>query len=214
MEKQTKLVFGSTMQALGTVVAAIGSTPSEKISEDIRNDLSLIGNVLQAVGNALLVNAGGEFLEDVGNSIQSTGNSIVVAGLIIDLEKDTKSRLEITGNFMQALGGSSALGGNLKEGPSLIGSYNIIANLLQVIGNSMQAVGGVYELKDHDKNTKELNPLRNSQTLEVSGSWIQAVGSVLSLIAQLKEVNESSNNGSSPMMESPPIKVISILYKI
>lgn len=62
-----------------------------------------------------------------------------------------------------------------------------IGGFLQEIGNSMQALSGVYQLEDENDI--------DAQFLGVLGSWIQAVGSVLSLIGQIKEETQEIQLG-------------------
>lgn len=75
-------------------------------------------------------------------------------------------------------------------------------NLLQVIGNSLQALSGVYELKssrnNDDKYAKSSKEEKNEDiSLDVIGSWIQAVGSVISLIGQIREEREEKEKQTS-----------------
>jgi hypothetical protein len=63
---------------------------------------------------------------------------------------------------------------------------------LQAIGNSLQATGGKFELLKNGKNGntyKDYVEFNDDQSLIVTGSWIQAIGSVISLIGLRKEVN-------------------------
>ena len=100
MDPQMRTLFGSFTQALGTVTSAVGSIPS--LSEKKQFALDLWGNVLQAIGNALEADdKTSNVLGTYGNGIQSIGNVTVVAAL---LSKEGK-RLEITGNWLQSLGG-------------------------------------------------------------------------------------------------------------
>lgn len=54
MDNQLKVIFGSWIQAIGTVISAIGSTPSDENNKEFQFNLNLWGNVLQATGNAVL----------------------------------------------------------------------------------------------------------------------------------------------------------------
>jgi hypothetical protein len=195
MDNQLKALFGAWIQAIGTVIAAVGSTPSEKLSSEFREHLSLWGNELQAVGNALIADSEETFtLSKLGNEIQAIGNVTVMAGIIIDLQEETKLRLDITGNWLQAFGGTVALPDDLVEEPSTIRTLNISGNILQIIGNSLQAINGTEELKNKEKEkyegyrqSNEANEEEEGYSLDFYGSWIQAVGSVISAIAQTKE---------------------------
>nr|WP_263326663.1 hypothetical protein [Neobacillus sp. Marseille-Q6967] len=198
MDNQLKELFGAWVQATGTVIAAIGSTPSRTLSHEVRESLNIWGNALQAAGNALIADAQETFsLEKLGNGVQAIGNSTVIAGIVNEFNEETKQRLEINGNWLQAFGGSIALPEDLVSEPSTIRTLNISGNVLQIIGNSMQAIGGTRELKqilrennDRYKGYKESNENDKQvqdKSLEINGSWIQAVGSVISAIAQTKE---------------------------
>lgn len=206
MDNQFKQFVGSWIQAIGTVIAAIGSTPSHIINEEHRNNLSLWGNVLQAVGNSLIADGQETIsLNKLGNEVQAVGNTTVVGGMLIDFKEETKQLLIIKGNWLQALGGGMSVSDAIEEEATPKKSLNIIGNLLQVIGNSLQALGGTYELENNKEKEKhkekQLNQTnyypsyysredtnhKDGELLDISGSWIQAVGSVISAIVQTKE---------------------------
>jgi predicted RNA-binding protein YlqC (UPF0109 family) len=207
MENELKALFGAWIQAIGTVMAAVGSTPSLK--EDIQKSLNLWGNALQGTGNALIADSEEGFsLGKLGNDVQAIGNTTVVAGILLNVKEESKQKLEIDGNMLQAVGGGIALPDDLVDEPSTIRTLNIAGNVLQIIGNSLQVKGGIIELnsnidkKEGFKGFKEDNEpdkITYSQSLAKNGSWIQAVGSVISAIAQTKENiendNEEYNNG-------------------
>lgn len=152
-----------------------------------------MGNILQASGNALQADAEEEQpLAKIGNEIQAAGNITVASGLVLNVEKETEQRLIITGNWLQALGGTTAVGELLEEDPSLILPFHVIGNILQVIGNSMQALSGGIELVGNGQAAKDPSRVNDRVALEVNGSWIQAVGSVVSLLGVMKETNEDN----------------------
>ncbi|MEC2394794.1 DUF6944 family repetitive protein [Bacillus toyonensis] len=211
MENQFKEIFGAWVAAIGTITSAIGSTPFDFISSNVRKDLNVYGNVLQAVGNALEADGQGEVsLEKIGNEIQSIGNVTVISGLIIDFKEETQIKLVIAGNWTQALGGLTALADEFEDTSDKDEYLNIIGNLLQSIGNSLQAIGGIDELisiRNEDQSNKEgnvndvekdTNTRVNNETneneegklIDIIGSWVQAVGSVISLIGQIREESE------------------------
>ncbi|KAA6452624.1 hypothetical protein F8161_18655 [Bacillus cereus] len=211
MENQFKEIFGAWVAAIGTITSAIGSTPFNLMSSNVRKDLNVYGNVLQAVGNALEADGQGEVsLEQIGNKIQSIGNVTVISGLIIEFKEETQIKLVIAGNWTQALGGLTAVADEFEDTSNKDEYLNIIGNLLQSIGNSLQAIGGIDELKnirneDHsskegnlnngEKDTdaqinNETNENREGQLIDIIGSWVQAVGSVVSLIGQIREESE------------------------
>ncbi|MDA2302697.1 DUF6944 family repetitive protein [Bacillus thuringiensis] len=211
MENQFKEIFGAWVAAIGTITSAIGSTPFDFISSNVRKDLNVYGNVLQAVGNALEADGQGEVsLEQIGNEIQSIGNVTVISGLIIEFKEETQIKLVIAGNWTQALGGLTALADEFEDTSDKDESLNIIGNLLQSIGNSLQAIGGIEQLKsirNEDRSNKEgnvndgekdidtqvnikTNENEEGKLIDIIGSWVQAVGSVISLIGQIREESE------------------------
>ncbi|KMJ58765.1 hypothetical protein AB685_06685 [Bacillus sp. LL01] len=167
MGKVNKQLIGAWTQAIGTVVAAIGSTPSVQIGESGKRDLGLVGNVLQATGNGLEADAQSVLtFGKLGNVIQATGNLTVSTGLVFDFPGDAGERLVISGDLIQALGALTALGSANK-------SYIVIGNILQAIGNSLQAIGGVRELKE------EFQSDLSNELLIGIGSWIQVLGTII-----------------------------------
>ncbi len=188
MDDKFKEIFGAVVAAIGTILSAVASFPSETTRIiDLYKDFDIVGNTLQAVGNALQADGQKEpSLEKLGNEIQSIGNSTVLAGLVWNIEDDSKEKLIITGNWLQALGGAVALGDEFND-PTAAGQiYNINGNLLQSIGNSLQAIGGSINLKEKQLS-KEEETASSGDSIIFAGSWIQAVGSVLSAIGQVKE---------------------------
>ncbi|MDD0821036.1 MULTISPECIES: DUF6944 family repetitive protein [Bacillus] len=204
-------MFGAWVAAIGTITSAIGSTPFEFISSNVRKDLNVYGNVLQAVGNALEADGQGEVsLEQIGNEIQSIGNVTVISGLIIESKEETQIKLVIAGNWTQALGGLTALADEFGDTSDKDESFSIIGNLLQSIGNSLQAIGGIDELKsirnkEHSNKERSVNDVKKDtdtqgknetneneegQLIDIIGSWVQAVGSVISLIGLIREESE------------------------
>lgn len=181
MNGHWKEITGSLLSTIGTIQAAIGSTPDFHLSKNQNYELRLVGNVLQASGSALSADGQGTVsLEKIGDEIQAVGNSTVITGLILygTSNTETEQRLIITGNRLQALGSFVGLADEFFDSTEMGRAENIIGNLLQGIGNSLQAVGGVQAL-----NTNNLNQGKTG----VAGSWIQAAGSVISLIGQIQE---------------------------
>jgi hypothetical protein len=183
-----KSTFGSWIQAIGTVLSAIGNTPNKYLSEGSLENIDIVGNELQATGNALEADAiiDPASLTKIGNQIQSIGNLTVLAGLIMDFNEVTEQELTIKGNLMQALGGSAAVADSLEDERTLDELLSIYGNGLQVIGNTLQAISGILELNNED-----------SGDLNAAGSWIQAVGAVLSALVQSQSTPSSSASASN-----------------
>jgi hypothetical protein len=172
MENEQKEVFGAWVQAAGTTLAAIGSTPLKGFTESHMESLNLWGNELQALGNALIADSEPHFtMEKFGNMLQSAGNLTVIAGILLPVDNETKQELDIKGNLMQALGGSAALKDTLTEEHSMESLYHLYGNLLQIIGNSMQAISGIIELRGGE-----------GENINTAGSWIQATGSIIEAV--------------------------------
>ncbi|MBO0994572.1 hypothetical protein IPU53_16295 [Bacillus sp. SD088] len=116
-------------------------------------------------------------LDKFGNKIQAVGNLVVVVGFLADVSEKVETELNIKGNLIQAAGGSLSFADALNEELTEDAFYDIYGNLLQVIGNSMQGIGGIKNLKKSD-----------GELINAAGGWIQAVGSVLTLIGTIKNV--------------------------
>lgn len=177
MENEQKELFGAWVQATGTILAAIGSTPLKNFTENELTSFNLWGNELQALGNALIADSEAYFtMEKIGNVIQSAGNITVVAGILLPVNDRTEKELDIKGNLMQALGGSAVLKDTLAEEPTAESLYHLYGNLLQIIGNSMQAIAGLIELLG-----------REGENINTAGSWIQAAGSIIEAVGSTKD---------------------------
>ncbi|GGB60907.1 hypothetical protein F3157_22865 [Virgibacillus dakarensis] len=85
--------------------------------------------------------------------------------------------IRLTSNLIQAAGGSLSLTDALSGELTTESLYDVYGNLLQIIGNSMQAISGIKELKGAD-----------DEMINTVGGWIQAIGSILSVIASYKEM--------------------------
>jgi hypothetical protein len=147
MNNESKGIFGSIIVAIGTISAAIGTSPLNFITSNLRENLNLHGNVLQAGGNALQAEGQGDILRRTGKEFQAIGNTVVITGLVIYSKGETAQKLFITGNWIQALGGFINVGHGIELTPFPGHSENLIGNILQSIGNSLQAIGGTYELE-------------------------------------------------------------------
>ncbi|MEH7883516.1 hypothetical protein V7654_04245 [Bacillus sp. JJ1609] len=182
MDNEQKELFGAWVQAFGTTLAAVGSTPLKQFSESELTSFNLWGNVLQGTGNALMADSEEEYtLNKIGNQIQALGNVTVVSGIVLNLDDNTAQTLDIRGNLMQALGGSAALYETIGEEPSAEIFYAFYGNILQIIGNSMQAIGGIIDLRGGD-----------GDNINIAGSWIQAAGSVIQALGISKQqLNET-----------------------
>lgn len=204
MSNQSLEVVGAWVAAVGTVIAALGVTPAitdgagflnqgvfsdgEGTEEQIERskirseNLSFIGNTFQGIGNAL--EAAGEpvfNLEKAGEELQTAGNTTILYSIDSNFSEEKKTKLDITGNLLQAFGGVLAAIEELQEFQDDL-YLDVIGNSLQAVGNSLQAVGGMFELEDK----KEIG-----KAIIFSGSWIQSGGAIISAVATMREVNKS-----------------------
>ena len=181
MNNNEKELLGALFSAIGTVEAAIGSTPITGIDDDVSFSLRLQGNVLQATGSALSADGqeSCQSFEYVGDVIQAVGNSTVIFGLLIPLPDDLDDKLIIQGNWFQAVGSFVSIVDEQIQKGDLNQALNVIGALLQGIGNSLQAIGGILQLNE-ETNEKGL-------WIGVAGSWIQATGAILDLLVEIKE---------------------------
>ncbi|KGX92382.1 hypothetical protein N781_16675 [Pontibacillus halophilus JSM 076056 = DSM 19796] len=164
---------GAWVQAVGTVLAAIGSTPTKKLPPQTLKDFNVIGNTLQATGNGLATIGKDPLkLGTVGNEVQAIGNTLVIAGLITNVDQRTKDILNTQGNLFQATGAGVGFADAWEQDPSISNVYLLIGNLLQVVGNGLQAIFGNEE---------------RTQVLDALGSWIQAVGAVLTALGEERD---------------------------
>ncbi|ANB56752.1 hypothetical protein GFC29_533 [Anoxybacillus sp. B7M1] len=184
MNKQWKEIVGYSLSAIGTIQAAIGNTPQFHLNKNLGYQLRLVGNVLQALGSALSADGQGTAsFEKMGNEIQATGNSTVITGMLVGdaWGEKIEQKLMITGLWMQALGSFVGLSDEFFDRTEDGRLENISGSLLQGIGNSLQAISGIQSLNENNSE---------SDLIGVAGSWIQATGSVLSLIGQIQEESE------------------------
>ncbi|MBY7141951.1 hypothetical protein KFZ56_02380 [Virgibacillus sp. NKC19-3] len=184
MGNRSKELVGAWIQAVGTTMSAVASTPmtaenqniSPQFYEDFSNHLDLWGNVLQSTGNALIADSEeGYSLSKVGNKVESTGNLVNVVGFLANVSEQLEIELNIKGELIQAVGGSLSLADTLNEELTEDTFYDIYGSLLQIIGNAMQNIAGIKELNASD-----------SERIDAVGGWSQAIGSILSLIATIK----------------------------
>ena len=209
MESESKAIVGSVIVSVGTITAAIGSTPSNYIKSNVRDDLTLVGNVLQATGNGIDAEAKGTFLRSVGKEITASGNLTVITGLVFDIRKEASYKLFIAGNLIQALGLAVNFGDAIDLPPFPGQSENIVGSITQIIGNSLQAIGWTEALEnirkdENDNKNKQKksgyyyedyfkkNNVQQFELLVATGSWIQAIGSVISVIGAIKESTQDN----------------------
>lgn len=157
---------GNWIVVVGTIISAIGSTPTTIFSQQTLQDFNLIGNILEAGGSAIVAQTEEDLLNTVGNQLQAIGNLGAVASILNENEQISQL-LETQGNALQVLGVGITI---QTEGPLTL--LQTIANT----GNIIQLIGNVIELFA-DPNTKE------GQQMNALGAWIQVVGTIITTLA-------------------------------
>jgi hypothetical protein len=170
-------IIGAWIQAVGTIITAVGYTNRLPKIEIIGDELQAVGSFLQAIGEtkSWSKNTKAQPIEKTGNWMQAIGASSKAVGRTRELFKEDieNLRLAIIGSSFQSLG---AFLEAVKERKDLseCEQLKIIGNSLQSLGASLGAIGGIYDLSK--KNS--------SFYLESSGNWIQAIGANLAALGQ------------------------------
>lgn len=155
------------IEAIGTVISAIGSTPSQVLSDAMLRDLNIIGLALQAVGSGLIPENQDDLFK-IGSQLEAIGNLVSLQAEFIENE-NVSSVLSSQGDLIEAVGGALTI--DFTGNQSIQNALNNIGDVIQVIGASYQALSVRYP--PNSQKNQEVNTV---------GSWIQAVGAVLSAI--------------------------------
>ncbi|RYL97008.1 hypothetical protein EWH99_13580 [Sporolactobacillus sp. THM7-7] len=170
------------INAIGTVIAAIGATPRLSIPDNVSNGMDIVGNMFQAAGNALDADIS-ENLDALGGGTQAFGNSLIIYGSLAPIAEKDSVRVIMIGNGLQALGNSLSLHSNLiSDERNQEIALSIVGNLLQMMGNSLQALSTIFQLIKLDET--------KSEPINTTGSWLQAIGAVLEFIATFHPIGD------------------------
>lgn len=165
-ESNIATIAGNWIEAVGTIVSAIGSTPSTVFTEQTLNDFNIIGNILEAGGSAIVAEAENTLLDRVGGQISAIGNLAVVAGILSENEQSGQL-LEQQGNLLQVVGVGITI--NTEGKLTLLQNIANTGNIIQLIGNVIEVFA--------DSDTSE------GEVMNAVGAWIQAVGAVITALA-------------------------------
>jgi len=159
-------IVGNWIGTIGTIISAIGSTPSTIFTEQTLEDFNLIGNILEAGGSAIVAETEDSLLNEVGGQIAAIGNLAVVAG-ILSKNEQTSQLLEKQGDLLQLVGIGITIDtrGNLTLSETIANTGLII----QVIGITIEIFA--------DTETDE------GKVMGAVGAWLQAVGAVITTLA-------------------------------
>lgn len=165
-ESDITAIAGNWIAAIGTIVSAIGSTPSTIFSEQTLKDFNIIGNILEAGGSAIVSETEDALLDRVGAQISAIGNLVVVAG-ILSKNEQSGELLEKQGDLLQLVGVGITI--NTEGGLTLSETIANTGIIIQFIGNAIEALA--------DTDTRE------GIVVSATGAWIQAVGAVITALA-------------------------------
>lgn len=166
---------GDWLQVIGTFLSAIAVTPNEKIDEEERVSLALLGNIFQVVGNAIEVEGPWWTETNLANELQAIGSLAETYPILIPLSPEKTLRVEIGGNLTQSVGSGIAF-----VDPAEQGALIQAGNLLQSVGTTLKAIGGKYvlqEVENPEEDTEE-----TGIELNITGHWVQFTGCLLAAI--------------------------------
>ncbi|AWE07310.1 hypothetical protein DCE79_07945 [Lysinibacillus sp. 2017] len=159
-------IAGNWIEAIGTIITAIGSTPSTIFTQQTLTDFNIIGNILEAGGTAIAAESEDSLLNSVGDQLQAIGNLAVVAGILGNNEQSSQL-LEMQGNLLQVVGIGVTI--NTQGQQTLLQTISNTGNIIQLIGTVIQ----VFANTDTQEGI-EMNAI---------GAWIQVVGAVITALA-------------------------------
>lgn len=165
-ETNITAVAGNWIVAIGTIVSAIGSTPSTFFTQQTLTDFNVIGNILQAGGSAIVVETENAVLDVVGGQLSAIGNLAVVAGILSENEQSSQL-LQKQGTLIQVVGVGITI--NTEGELTLLQTIANTGNIIQLIGNVIEVFA--------DTNTSE------GEVMNAVGAWIQTVGAVITALA-------------------------------
>lgn len=160
------VIAGNWIEAVGSIVSAIGSTPSQIFTEQTLTDFNVIGNLLEAGGTAIAAEGEEGLLNIVGEQLQAIGNITVVAG-ILSKNEQSSGLLQQQGNLLQVVGMGMSIQTSGKL--TLIETIGNTGNIIQLIGGVIQ----VFANTDTEEGT----------VMNTMGAWIGAIGAIITALA-------------------------------
>ena len=159
-------IAGNWIAAIGTIISAIGSTPSTVFTQQTLTDFNIIGNILEAGGSAIVAETEDAMLDRAGGQLSALGNLAVVAG-ILSKNEQSGQLLQQQGNLLQVVGVGITI--NTEGKLTLLQTIANTGNIIQLIGNVIEVFA--------DSATNE------GEVMTAVGAWIQAVGAVITALA-------------------------------
>ncbi|MCT8140024.1 hypothetical protein H1D32_21445 [Anaerobacillus sp. CMMVII] len=169
MDDQQKQVIGAWIDAIGTIISAVGELRELAGLNDINKKLVAIGDALQAVGPMIIgtaqiddpLNFAGNWIDGAGAAAASLGAYREYIGVG---DEEGNLRIEFLGYIFQSMGASlSALADYLAGEDELA-----VGNALQGLGAGLEAIGAIYLLSDRKQEGQPITAL---------GAILQAIGS-------------------------------------
>lgn len=161
-----KAIVGNWIVAVGTLLSAIGNTPSTIFTQQTLKDFNIIGHILEAGGIAIVSETEDTLLYTVGDQLQGIGNLTVVAGILSENEQ-TAQLLEKQGNLLQVVGLGLVI--NMEGKLTLLQTLYNTGIIIQLIGNAIEAIA----------NTET----NEGKVMRAVGAWIKAIGAFITALA-------------------------------
>ena len=165
-DSNIKAIVGNWTVAVGTLLSAIGNTPSTIFTQQTLKDFNIIGHILEAGGIAIVSETEDTLLYTVGDQLQAIGNLTVVVSILSENEQ-TAQLLEKQGNLLQVLGLGLVI--NTEGKLTLLQTLYNTGIIIQLIGNAIEAIA----------NTET----NEGKVMRAVGAWIKAIGAFITALA-------------------------------
>ncbi len=160
---QYKEILGAWMQAVGNIISAIASTPTDRLSDSTQQNLNIVGLTLQAAGNGLETEGQGTpfSLEYIGNAIGTIGVLEDLTAAVIEFPDETDTTLNIQGILLQAVGSTIAALDETQDSTTAGSLEGFVGNVIQTIGSVIQVIGikvqfvGSNQSEDDNQNQRQ-----------------------------------------------------------
>lgn len=171
MANASKLLIGSWLNAIGTILVALTEINELRSDDRINDKIISIGEVLESVGSYLMAidekeeadNFTGNMMESVGSTIAAIGNYT----LYLDPSSlEDGLAYEIIGDLVQAIGSSISAYKSFENEDE----KQLLGNVLQSLGAGLEALGAYFELEGNEGI---------GNFIAAKGAIIQSVGSVI-----------------------------------
>ncbi|RXJ02779.1 hypothetical protein DS745_05570 [Anaerobacillus alkaliphilus] len=168
LSDREKILIGTWLDAIGTIISAIGETRELLGLNDINKLLVAIGDGLQGAGPFLIGTAReDEPLAFAGNWIDGAGGATASLGAYREFiglgEEKDNLRIEFLGYILQSKGASLSAVADYLAGEEQLA----VGNAIQSLGAGLEAIGAVLLIKDREREGVPITTL---------GAILQAIG--------------------------------------